>query len=227
MISSLRKALGQMDDPAFKRVFWRALLGALAVYLVLAFGTWLLLSRTTFFDNGWLEWAVHLLGGLAAFVLPLFLFPAMAGLIISVYVEEISRAVEARHYPDLPPPPGASVGQSMRAALRFTAVALGLNLVALVLVYWIPVINVIVFVLLNGWLLGREYFEAVGLRRADLAEVSALRLASRTRLWFAGAVVALLSGIPVLNLAAPVIGTALFVHEFEALRRRRGVQRVA
>ena len=220
MLASLARALAQFDDPAFKRVFWRGFLGALAIYLVLAFGTWAVLSHTTFFENGWLEWSVHLLGGLAAFILPLFLFPAMAGLIIVAFGDEIARAVEARHYPDLPPAPGASVSQSIQASIRFTAVALGLNLVAFVLVYWIPLLNIIAFLLLNGWLLGREYFESIGLRRADFATVRALRMGARSRLWFGGAVMAALSAIPFVNLAAPVVGTALFVHEFEALRRR-------
>ena len=92
MLASLARALAQFDDPAFKRVFWRGFLGALAIYLVLAFGTWAVLSHTTFFENGWLEWSVHLLGGLAAFILPLFLFPAMAGLIIAAFGDEIARA---------------------------------------------------------------------------------------------------------------------------------------
>jgi CysZ protein len=220
MLSATRKAIGQIGDPAFKRVLWRGVLGALAVYLALAFGTWVLLAHTTFFGSSWLDWAVHLLGGLAAFIVPLFLFPATAGLIIGIYLEDIARAVEARHYPGLPPAAGAGIGQAIVASLRFAGIAIALNLVALVLVYWIPVVNLVVFVTLNGYLLGREYFEAVALRRLQRADAAALRKRHGARLWIDGAIITFLMSIPVANLAAPVLAMAVMVHELEALRRR-------
>ena len=220
MPSSLARALAQLGDPAIKRVLWRGALGALAVYLVLAFGTWLLLQRTTFFESSWLDRAVHLLGGLAVFILPLFLFPATAGIIIGLFLEDVARAVEARHYPGLPPPQGAGGWQAAIAGLRFTAFALALNLVALVLIYWIPLINLIAFFALNGYLLGREYFEAVGLRRVQRPDAVALRRAHRIRLWIDGAIITAFMAVPFVNLVAPVIATAMMVHEFEALRRR-------
>jgi uncharacterized protein involved in cysteine biosynthesis len=220
MPSSLARALAQLGDPAIKRVLWRGVLGALAVYLLLAFGTWALIVRTTFFESSWLDWAVHLLGGLAVLILPLFLFPATAGIIIGLFLEDVARAVEARHYPGLPPPRGADGLQAVIAGLRFTAVALALNLVALALVYWIPLVNLVAFFALNGYLLGREYFEAVGLRRLERPDAVALRRAHRMRLWVDGALITAFMAVPFVNLVAPVIATAMMVHELEALRRR-------
>ncbi|MGZ8409550.1 MAG: EI24 domain-containing protein, partial [Hyphomicrobium sp.] len=77
-----------------------------------------------------------------------------------------------------------------------------------------------VFYAVNGYLLGREYFELVALRRADIAEVRALRDVYRGRLFVAGVVVAVLLTVPIVNLLAPIVGTAAMVHLFEAWRQR-------
>lgn len=220
MPSSFARAVAQLRDPAITRVLWRGVLGAVALYLLLAFGTWALVARTTFFASSWLDGIVHLLGGLAVFILPLFLFPAAAGLIIGLFLDDVARAVERRHYPDLPPAQGAGTIQAIVAALRFTVVALTLNLAALLLVYWIPVVNLVAFFVLNGVLLGRAYFEVVALRRLQRADATALRRRHKLRLWVDGAAITAIMAVPLVNLVAPVIATALMVHEFEALRRR-------
>ena len=75
------------------------------------------------------------------------------------------------------------------------------------------------YLALNGYLLGREYFELVAGRRLPWSTVRALRQRTRARLWLAGAVIALLLTVPVLNLVAPVVAVAFMVHLFEGLRR--------
>src|SRR3546814_18267334 len=57
-----------------------------------------------------------------------------------------------------------------------------LNLLVLPLylvLIWIPPLNLLLFYLLNGYLLGREYFEMVAVRRLDLAAAKRLRRAFR------------------------------------------------
>jgi len=93
MPSSFARAVAQLRDPAITRVLWRGVLAALALYLLLAIGTWALIARTTFFASSSLDAVVHLLGGLAVFILPRFLFPATAGLIIGLFLEDVARAV--------------------------------------------------------------------------------------------------------------------------------------
>ena len=76
----------------------------------------------------------------------------------------------------------------------------------------LPPLNVLVFAVVNGALLGRDYFQTVALRRLSPAQVSSLRLSRRKQVWAAGTAAALLLTIPGLNLIAPVIATAAFVH---------------
>ena len=100
---------------------------------------------------------------------------------------------------------------------------LGLNLLALplyLLLLFVPPFNLFVFYLLNGYLLGREYFELVAARRLDTAGVRRLRRAYRGRLLLAGAVIAFLLTVPIVNLVTPIIATGFMLHVFEGLRRR-------
>ena len=94
--------------------------------------------------------------------------------------------------------------------MRFVTVGLLLNLIALPL-YLLPVANLVIFLALNGYLLGREYFELVAHQRLPLEE-AAQRRGQRGRLWLAGAAIALMLIIPVFNLVAPVVAIAFMVH---------------
>jgi uncharacterized protein involved in cysteine biosynthesis len=77
-----------------------------------------------------------------------------------------------------------------------------------------------VFYVLNGYLLGREYYETVALRRLDARLAGELRRRNRWRVFLAGVVITLMLTVPLLNLIAPVIATAFMVHIFEIIRRR-------
>jgi uncharacterized protein involved in cysteine biosynthesis len=80
-----------------------------------------------------------------------------------------------------------------------------------------------IYLALNGYLLGREYFELVAGRRLPWSKVVGLRRRVRGRLWLAGVAIALLLTVPVFNLVAPVVAIAFMVHLFEGLRRGAGV----
>lgn len=221
MLSDLFTAIAQLADPRFRGVLWRALAGAVAVFAALHAGWWWLLERSTLFESGWLERAADLLGGLAALALSLLLFPVVVTLVAGFLLDEIVQAVEDRHYPHLPPPPPRPWWRGLPTAARFVAVTVLLNLLALPL-YLIPGANLIVFYALNGYLLGREYFEMVALRRLTPAQALASRRANGISVWLAGIVIAVLSTLPVANLLAPIVATAFATHRFQALRKTGG-----
>ena len=111
----------------------------------------------------------------------------------------------------------------MRLALNFALVSIGLNLLALPIYFLLPVINLLVFYALNGYLLGRASFELVALRRLDESSVRALRRSYQGSIFLSGAMIAFLTTVPLANLAVPVVATAFMVHLFESLRRRVGM----
>ena len=102
---------------------------------------------------------------------------------------------------------------------RLIGVAVALNLLVLPL-YLVPGINVFVFFGLNGYLLGREYFELVALRRYDARQTRSMQKAARWRVFTGGVLITLLLSIPVINWLMPLIATAFMVHEFEGIGRR-------
>lgn len=223
MLAAVAKALGQLADRRTRRVLWRSLLVAAALFALLMGLVWLGLMETRVFELAPLEWITDVVGGLAAVVLALLLFPGVAGLALSLFLEEIAAAVEARHYPGLPAPRAQPVLEVVAVAARFAAITVGLNVLVLpvyAVLFFVPPLNLFVFYALNGYLLGREYYELVALRRMDSGGAAALRRVHTGRLVVAGALIAFLSTLPVANLVTPVVATALMVHVFEDLRRR-------
>jgi uncharacterized protein involved in cysteine biosynthesis len=140
-------------------------------------------------------------------------------LILGFFLDRVIASVERRHYPDLPAPRTIGIGASLASAIRLALLALLLNVLALPLYLFFPVVNVVLFFGINGYLIGREYFEAVASRRLEPAVVKAMWRHYRVRLIIAGAIIAFMLSVPVLNLAAPLIGVAFMLHFFEQLRR--------
>src|SRR3546814_19147975 len=95
-----------------------------------------------------------------------------------------------------------------------------LNLLVLPLylvLIWIPPLNLLLLYLLNGYLLGREYFEIVAVRRLDLAAAKRLRRDFRGEVILAGAVITLLLTIPLVHLVPPIIVNAFMTNIFKNL----------
>jgi CysZ protein len=212
MMHAFRLAVAQLGDRNFRRPLVLGLSGAALIFVALWGGLWLLLTRTQLFAIGWLDTAVAALGELAAIGLAVLLYPAVAAAVTSLFLDQVVDAVEARYYPGMPPPRRIGWGEQIKAALRLLLVAVVLNLLVLPL-YFLPPINLLVFYALNGYILGREYFELVAARRLD---PSGVRRAWRDHRWGAtamGAVIAFLSTLPLINLAAPLVGVAAVTHQ--------------
>src|SRR3546814_19848101 len=85
-------------------------------------------------------------------------------------LDESARAVERHLYADRPPARSQPLGEAVFGNVIFVLITLILNLLVLPLylvLIWIPPLKLLLFYLLNGYLLGREYFEMVAVRRLD------------------------------------------------------------
>ncbi len=229
MIQALFKAFGAFREDAVRRLFWIGVLGALAVQILLFLVLGYLISslRIIGADWGawgdWAEWGLDLLSGAALLILVWITFPGTIGIVTGFLLERVAHLIEGRHYPGQTPAREQGTWEAVRLALNFALVSIGLNLVALPVYFFLPVINLVVFYALNGYLLGREYFELVALRRLDQSSVRALRRSYQGTIFLSGALIAIITTVPLLNLAAPVVATAFMVHLFESLRRRVGM----
>ena len=135
-----------------------------------------------------------------------------------LFLEDVADAVEARHWPEAGAPGRTGLAAALAGALRLFGLMALLNLMALPL-YVVPVMNLVAFYALNGYLLGREYVELVASRRLAPGAVRALRRRHRLKLFGAGVTIAFLLTVPVVNLLTPVIATVFMVHVFHGLRR--------
>ena len=117
------------------------------------------------------------------------------------------------------PPRRQPLGEILPGLFRLSGLSLALNLLALPLYLLLPGINLFLFLALNGYLLGREYFDVVALRRLDAAAAKAMRNRCGGRVFFGGVMIAGLFALPLVNLIAPVVATAFMLHVFEALPR--------
>jgi uncharacterized protein involved in cysteine biosynthesis len=142
---------------------------------------------------------------------------------MSLLLEPAAAAVEARHYPGLGPARVQPFREVLNEAARFATLAIVANVLALpiyVALAFLPLINLFVFYSLNGYLLGREYFGSVALRRLEAKQARETWRANRSRAFLAGVIVAILLTIPLLNLAAPIIAVSLMLHLFQSVRQK-------
>jgi CysZ protein len=218
MIRAFALAIAQLGDPKLRRLLSISVLAAILVFAGLWIGVGWLLHETRLFELIWLEGAIDILGGVATLILTWMLFPAVIGAVIGFLLEDVAAVVEARYYPDQPAAEPVGLVESALAGLRFLGLALGLNLLVLFFLF-VPPLFPFVFYGVNGYLLSREYFEAIARRRASRAEVENLWQAHRLKIVMLGVMTAIFLTIPLVNLIAPVVATAALVHLLEGWRR--------
>lgn len=225
ILSDFGKALAQAVSPAFLLVF----LKALAVTVVIFLGVWT--------GAGWLAsllpvWSLDLpllgtvstggvatgLAVLAAMAASVFLMVPVAAVSVGFFLDDIAAAVEARHHPGLPPVAGQPILEALTDSLGFLGLMVAANAGALLLYLLSGPLAPVVFWLVNGFLLGREYFHMVAVRRLPSAEAAALRRRHFGQVWLAGVLMAVPLSFPLLNLVVPVLAAATFTHLFHRLR---------
>jgi len=222
MFESIARTLGQLGDPRLRGVLLISILATLALIVGLAVLAGVGIDALQATGVDWLDGTLGFAGAIATLILAVLFFPGMAQVISGLFADRIAEAVEARHYPGMGPARHQTIGEILTDALQFAAVSVGLNLLALPFYLLLPGINLALFYGLNGYLLGREYAEMVAVRRLDRRDVKAFRKQNQGALFVAGVTIAILTTIPVINLATPVLATAFALHEFERLRRRNG-----
>nr|WP_133770060.1 sulfate transporter family protein [Enterovirga rhinocerotis] len=220
-------AIRQVMSPPLRRMVLRSL----GLTIVLLIGLWGLLTKL-------LEWVlrtypisrdyplvdgfVYFLGGAGLVVLLVFLLPPVLAFVGGFFVDDAAAIVERTDFPHDRPGEPQTVMASVLYGLRFAGLALLLNLAALTLIF-IPFVNIAAFFAVNTYLLGREYFEMAAARFRPAAEATALRRANRFRVMSAGAVLAGLMLVPVLNLLTPIFGIALMVHVHKRIAPGRAI----
>ena len=220
MFLALIKAFAQLSDPRLRRVLRIGFAAALGSWIGLAATAALVLRHVRLFDNSWADTGAGAALGVVALLVPLLFFSALATFVMSFFLDDIAQGVEEKHYPALGPARAPGWRETLMGSTRFLLVMVAVTLAAapFYLALLFVGLGVVLNYAVNGYLLGREYFDLVACRRLDAAQARLVHRNNLGRLWLCGAVINLLFQIPLLNLAAPVIATAFMVHVFQGLR---------
>lgn len=220
-------SLRNLFAPETRTVFWKTLGLTILVLIGLWFGL-----RETFMTfvmpmlqglipdlPDWAGWLTFIFGILAsiglALALALLLSPVTA-IIAGLFLDDVAEVVEKRDYPNDAPGKAMPMGEAIVASIKFFGIVIVGNLIALMLLF-IPGINIIAFFLVNGYLLGREFFEFAAMRFRSAEEAKLLRSRHSGTVFMAGLVIALFLAVPIVNLLTPLFAAGLMVHLHKAL----------
>ena len=224
LIRAIVAALRQVLSPPMRRILWRSL----GLTLILVLGVWLLLTRgiaailsahPISTDYPVVDGFVYFLTGAGLLVALAYLMPAISALVAGFFLDDAALIVETTDFPRDPPGQALSLGPAIGYGLRFVALALFVNFCALVL-FFIPGVNLVAFFVANAYLFGREYFEMAAARFSPGRAAGRVREENRVLVFAAGAVMAAMVLVPIVNLAAPLFGIALMVHLHKAIAAR-------
>ncbi|HVI29588.1 sulfate transporter family protein [Hansschlegelia sp.] len=205
------KAARQTFSPEFRVVLWKSIGITLALLIFGWFALEAAAERLVTLPNPTANWIAHLLAGLGATFGLLFLVTPVTAMVAGLFLDDIAGHVERAHYPNDPPGVALPFWRGLLLSARFALLVLGLNLLLLVLLF-LPGINLVAWLGVNGYLLSREYFALAAMRFRSEAEATALRRRHSGKVFLGGLLVAGLAVIPFANLLTPLFATAFFVH---------------
>ncbi|MCU9849812.1 EI24 domain-containing protein [Defluviimonas sp. WL0024] len=229
MLGDFLKALGQLSDRRFLKVVLLGVALSLALLVAVYAGfaqvvAWLVPDAIWLPFVGEVTWVETLMswGSLLLMIgLSVFLMVPVASAFTGFFLDTVADAVEDRHYPSLPPAPNVAWMDALIDSVNFFGVLVAVNVLALVLYAFVGPFAPLMFWAVNGYLLGREYFQMAAMRRLGREGARALRKRHSGQIWVAGILMAAPLSLPVVNLVIPVLGAATFTHLFHRLSRER------
>lgn len=232
ILSAARSALADIFSAPFRAVLWKTL-GLTAVVLVALWFAVRLFFETVaipFFARfapdmpAWVDNAGTFAGLAASILLAFllaFLIAPVSALIAGLFLDDVAEVVEETHYPQSPKGTALAFLPGLLASVKFFGIVILANLVAFALL-WVPVVNIGIFFVVNGYLLGREYFEFAARRFRAEEDAKALRARYQGRVMAAGLLVAAFLAVPILNLLTPLFAAAFMVHLHQRISAREG-----
>lgn len=232
IVTSARLAFADVFSPPFRAALWK-MLGLSALVLV---GLWFAISLV--FESFALPLLVDLFpdlpnwvdqaGTVASWLLGLmlavclaFLIGPISAIIASLFLDDVAEVVETRSYPGSPKGREMPLVSGMILSVKFFGVVILGNLLALTLLL-VPGINLVAFFLVNGYLLGREYFEFAAMRYRIGEDARDLRQRHSSTVFFAGLVIAAFLSVPILNILTPLFAASFMVHLHQRVSLKHG-----
>jgi len=221
LFRALKLSVRRMFSTRFLYLGVKCFLSAILLAVVLWFaannlflywiGPWLQTHFPASLTSPTSHWTLLFLYILLSILLMAWLIAPLTAFLAGQLTDNVAEIIEKEDYPDQPPGTALSSGQSLKVSLRFVGLSLLCNLLALPFLL-IPVLNIVIFFLINGYLLGREYFEFAASRFRTLPQAHLYYRKQRRIVFIGGLFIATVIAIPVLNIFASLFAATLMVH---------------
>ena len=223
-------ALRNLFAPETRSVLWKVI----GLTLLVLAGLWFAL-RETFIAYAmpwvdalipgmpeWAGWLTFIFGIFASIGLALalaLLLSSVTAIIAGLFLDDVAEVIETRDYPADRPGTAMPIGAAILSSLKFFGIVLVGNIIALMLLL-VPGVNLVAFFLVNGYLLGREFFEFAAMRFRSPDEARLFRSRHSGTVFTAGLVIAGFLAIPFVNLLTPLFAAGMMVHLHKMLSKR-------
>ena len=187
--------------------------------------TLIVLASLTFsivyYVKDWLDTGIPFLGDfllygatLAALWGSTILFVPISTIIFALFQDKIMGQIERQYYPEISQEENIKIATMVFAGIKLLGWSLLINIIIFPVaifwgssLFWIPA-----NILITGYLISKEYTEAIGLRKMTFAKTKEVRNNLFWPCWFFGTLGALLFFIPLINLFAAPFITILVLH---------------
>ncbi|TXI02919.1 MAG: sulfate transporter family protein [Rhizobium sp.] len=238
IILAARLSLANLFAAETRNVFWKVLgltlLALVALWFALrgVFNSFALPWLQGFMPStsdwtGWVTLFLAIFAGIALALAMALLISPVTALIAGLFLDDVAEVVEKRDYPGDAPGTAMPIAAALKSSLRFLGVVIVGNIVALLLLLlFIPGVNLVAFFLVNGYLLGREFFEFAAMRFRSPDDARQFRAKYASTVFLAGLVIAAFLAIPLLNLLTPLFAAGMMVHLHKLISHREASLRL-
>jgi CysZ protein len=223
MLDAAILALRDIFSPPFRGVLMRSLALTIGLLIALWLAAVWVFAHYVATPWPWLDTALDVMTGVGLIVGLGFLVAPVTALFAGLFLDDVAEVVERTHYPADPPRRAQPFLAGILTAVKFLGIVLVVNAVALPFVLLLG-FGFLIFLAANGYLLGREYFEAAALRHHDEPTVKRLRRQNSGTVFAAGLLIAIFLAIPIVNLLGPLFATAFMVHVAKRLSAASGAE---
>ena len=227
MFKIIRTSILDLFDSKMRAVFLKTVSISIIVILGLMLLIWGLFDSVQIFEfnflNKLISWAI---GVILVIIASAVLGPIMI-VIGGIYSEDIAHYVEKKHYPNRVGHRFVGVAESINTGGRLLFKCLIIN-VLLIPIYivggFFPIISVVIFFGVNGYLLSRELFEIVASGHLGRGDRVLFWKENRGGSIVIGAMIICLSTVPLLNLISAMLGMIITTHFFQYRANAGGIQ---
>ncbi|MCJ8323857.1 MAG: sulfate transporter family protein [Rhizobiales bacterium] len=211
MIDTISTSISDLMSKPFRSVVLKSLGLTIILLAAALFAIPLMAANTGFSPFPYSDVIFAWIAGIGTFFAMSYLIVPITALFAGLFLDQIADVVEKQHYPHRPKGVAMPFASSLWVGVKFTLIVLVSNIVLLPFIF-LGGLGLVLIYLVNGYLLGREYFELAALRHHNVEDVKHLRAQNQMLIYGAGLLIAFCATIPYLNLFVPVFATSLLVH---------------